>query len=108
MNLEKNFLLDKKISVLFKRANELINQKLYEKAIVLVKEAYDIVPTRKSLIKKLVFIYQRLGKFEEALKYSKKLILVFPNQIDGYKSSIEILLKQKNIFDANTLLEKDK
>ena len=85
-------------------AQDLLELKRFEEARRKIKEGLQKFPDQINLLIIAINICRASGNAEKSLKYSKKLITYYPNNWNGYVSSIQNLITLKRLEEAKQKL----
>ncbi len=94
----------KKAIEIAKDAMRLLANNESQKALLKVKDALKLSPERASVNVAMATILQSFGKFNEALKYSKKALQEDPKSIPALLRTIELYLGMNKIEKAENLI----
>lgn len=91
------------VDAYFERGDYLFQNKEYEQALVLMKDAVRIVPNDHNLLYARALTYTKLGDHERALDDLTRVIDIFPNHVHAYliRGQIYRMLNKDNLALAD-------
>ena len=90
---------------IMKRADLLLDMMEYNSAIMNYLRTYSLNPQRQNIRKKIGYAYFQLGRVDDALKYLKEELTLFPDNGDAYDLFIYVLLESDRIQENYGFLE---
>jgi len=90
---------------IIKRADLLLDMMEYESAIMNYLRASSLNPQRRNIRKKMGYAYFHLGRVNDALRYLKEELTLFPDNGDAYDLFVYVLLESDRIQENFGFLE---
>ena len=92
---------------LIKEADLLLDMMEYQGAVDNYQKALSHEPGIRDIRRRIAFAHFELGQSEDALKFLKEELTLFPDNTDAYDLLVGILFKLNNLNKANIFLEKN-
>ena len=87
-------------------AGECFEEGKYNRSFQIYSEIIKVKPDNLIACKRLALINESYGRHEEALSFYKRIISLFPVDVEFIASYIRLLIKTGNISEARQMLEK--
>lgn len=94
-----------KVKEIIKRADLLLDMMEYEPAIMNYLRASSLNPQRRNIRKKMGYAYFQLGRVNDALRYLKEELTLFPDNGDAYDLFVYVLFESDRIQENFAFLE---
>ncbi|MFQ6069478.1 MAG: tetratricopeptide repeat protein [Candidatus Aminicenantales bacterium] len=91
---------------IIKKADLLLDMMEYEAAVVNYMKILPLNPQQRDIRKKIGYAYFQLNKNDEALKFCRQELKLFPDNGDAYNLLIYILFKTDRINENLDFLER--
>lgn len=91
---------------LIQEADMLLDMMEYKAALDYYLKALAQYPNQRDLRKKIGYAYLELKETDEALKYTKEELTLFPDNADAYDLLVYVLFKENKLGEADSFLRK--